>query len=120
MKAGILSLKISLVGSQYGESAEWWLGVAIPPRGGKSWYDGMNGDMSSRSITLSRGKSDSFYWDHVFVSGYNSKKVGSNSNGYGQMLIVQDPNQFLPVAVYNLINAWVAAPLSYIIKKFRV
>ena len=40
-----------------------------------------------------------------FDAGYNSKKVGSNSNGYGQMLIVQDPNQFLPVAVYNLINA---------------
>ena len=42
--------------------------------------------------------------DKVFASGYNSKKVGSNSDGYGQMVIVQDPNQFLPVAVYDLIN----------------
>ena len=37
-------------------------------------------------------------------SGYNTKKVQGNQDGYGQMLIIKDPRQFLPYAVYGF--AW--------------
>ena len=37
-----------------------------------------------------------------FVPGFNTKKVQGNQGGYGVMLIIKDPNQFLPYASYEL------------------
>jgi hypothetical protein len=35
-------------------------------------------------------------------AGYNTKKVGGNTQGFGQMLIIKDSAQFLPYAIYEL------------------
>jgi len=35
-------------------------------------------------------------------AGYDSKKVGGNLEGFGDMLIVEDSSQFVPYAVYHL------------------
>ena len=34
--------------------------------------------------------------------GYETKKVGGNTQGFGQMLIIKDSAQFLPYAIYEL------------------
>ena len=33
---------------------------------------------------------------------YNCKKVGGNTGGFGQMLVIEDSSQFVPYAVYHL------------------
>jgi hypothetical protein len=39
---------------------------------------------------------------HDIPAGYNTKKVGGNTQGFGQMLIIKDSAQFLPYAIYEL------------------
>ena len=34
--------------------------------------------------------------------GFDTKKVQGNNDGFGEILVVQDPNQFLPYAVYEI------------------
>ena len=34
-------------------------------------------------------------------NGINTKKVKGDPKGFGEMLVIKDPNQFLPYAVYN-------------------
>ena len=43
---------------------------------------------------------------HDIPQSYNTKKVQGDNNGFSQMLIIKDSNQFLPYAVYEL-GIWV-------------
>ena len=35
-------------------------------------------------------------------SDFNTKKIRGNNDGFGEILVIQEPNQFLPYAVYEL------------------